>query len=235
MKRVNYIFCLLVFILGCKDTTDDLPINNGNGNGAQDPEVGVQLIFPFEGSLCNEGTNITPTESTVNFEWIPNDNALSYKLSVQNLDTDVITEYITEDFILPITIERSQAYRWVVEYDIQEETKTSAIWNFYNAGPGEQTYAPFPAEILSPTMAENLASTTSITLQWSGSDVDDDIIGYDVYFGTESSPTLNTSDMTSNQLTVAVAPGSIYYWEIVTKDAEGNTSESGVYQFRILE
>ena len=234
MKKVNYIFCLLVLMTGCKDTTDDLPINNGNGNGALDPEIGVQLIFPFEGSLCNEGTNITPTESTVNFEWIPNDNALSYKLSIQDLETDVITEYFTEDFVMPITVERSKAYRWVVEYDIQDETKQSAIWNFYNEGPGVQTYAPFPAEILSPTMAQILTSATSVTLQWSGSDVDDDIIGYDVYFGTSSSPELNISDLTVNQLSVSVVPGNIYYWEIVTKDAEGNSSESGLYQFNIL-
>lgn len=233
MKRVNYIFCLVVFIFGCKDTTDDLPVNNGNG--AQDPLIGVNLIFPFEGSLCNEGINITPTESIVNFEWEPNDNALTYKLSLQNLNTDIITEYFTEDFIIPITIGRSQAYRWVVEYDLQEETKTSPIWNFYNAGPGVQTYAPFPAEISSPTMAQTLVSATSVVLQWSGSDVDDDIVSFDVYFGTNSSPTLSTSNITANQLTVAVVPGNIYYWEIVTKDAEGNSSESGIHQFIVLE
>lgn len=233
MRKVNHIFCLVVFILGCKDTTDDLPITNGNG--AQDPPVGVQLIFPFEGSLCNEGVDVTPTESTINFEWEPNDNALSYKLSVQNLDTEVVTEYITEDFIMPVTIARSQAYRWVVEYDIQDETKQSEIWNFYNEGPGVQTYTPFPAEILSPSMAETISATSSLTLQWSGSDVDNDIVAYDVYFGTDNPPVINTNDITGNQITVPVISGTIYYWEIVTKDAAGNSSESGVYQFRILE
>lgn len=233
MRRVSFLFCLVVLMHGCKDTTDD--ISDNNGNGAQDPPDGVQLIFPFEGSLCNEGLNITPTESTVNFEWEPNDNALSYKLSVKNLDTDIITEYFTEDFIMPITLQRSQAYRWVVEYDIQDETKTSATWNFYNAGPGEQTYAPFPAEVTSPSMAEAISATNAVNLQWSGSDVDNDIVDYDVYFGMENPPDIHTSDISTSQLTVSVSPGNIYYWYVVTHDSAGNSSDSGVYQFRVLD
>jgi hypothetical protein len=232
MKKIAYLFSLVVFVLGCKDTTDDGPIDAGNG---RDLPEGVQLIFPFEDSLCNEGTNLTPTESTVYFEWAPNDNAEIYILHIENLTTGDITQYETVDFILPVTIPRAYPFRWFVEYNYQNETKISPSWNFYNAGAGLQNYAPFPAEIISPTMAQTLTSTTSLVLQWTGNDVDDDIVSYDVYFGTNNPPTINTSDISSNQLTVAVAPSNIYYWEVVTKDASGNSSESGIYQFKVLE
>ncbi len=234
MKKLVHILFLVVFILGCKDTTDDDATNNQN-NGAQDEPVGVDLIFPHENSLCNEGENPTPTQSTVFFEWHPNDNAQSYTLTVENLDLGSVLQYETEDFIFPVTIERAMAFRWFVTYELQGETKESEVWNFYNEGPGVQTYPPFPAEIISPNMAQNIPSTNSVVLRWEGSDVDDDIVAYDVYFGTDNPPSLNTSDITADQLTVSVAAGSIYYWRIVTKDAGGNSSQSSVYQFRITE
>lgn len=233
MRQITYIICAAIVLLGCNDTTDD-GLLNGNG-GAQDPPNGVQLIFPQEDSLCNEGENPTPTESTVFFEWEPNDNAATYTLTVENLDTGSIDQYQTVDFIFPVTINRAEAFRWFVEYGYQDEIKVSAIWNFYNAGPGVQTYAPFPAEIISPSMAQTIPATNSVTLEWSGSDVDDDIIGYDVYFGTNNPPSVISSDISVNQLTVSVAIGNTYYWNVVTKDVEGNSSESGVFEFKIVQ
>ncbi|WP_178987861.1 hypothetical protein [Winogradskyella schleiferi] len=232
MKKVVTILCAVVVLFGCSNTTDD---GFNNINGPQDSPTGVTLVFPSDDTLCNEGTNLTPTESTVYFEWQPNDNAETYTLSIENLSTGTIEQYDTLDFIFPVTIDRAEAYRWFVNYELQGEIKESAIWNFYNAGPGVQTYAPFPAEIISPSMAQTLNSTTSVTLEWSGSDVDNDIVSYDVYFGTEIHPSITASDISANQFTVSVASGTIYYWNIITKDAEGNTSESGVHQFSVLD
>lgn len=234
MKNLIYTFFTVIILFGCSDTTNDGGGNNGN-NGNQDPPTGVFLVFPHQDSLCNEGEDPTPTESTVFFEWVYNDNAEIYTLHIENLSTGSMSQYETVDFIYPVTIQRPESFRWYVTYELNGETKESASWNFYNAGPGVQTYAPFPAEVISPIMAQNISSTTSITLHWSGSDVDDDIINYDVYFGTENPPGLSTSNISGEQITVAVVPGNIYYWFVVTKDAEGNSSESGVFQFRVLE
>ncbi len=233
MKKTIYILCALMLIVSCSDTTND-GNPNGNGNG-QDLPTGVNLVFPHQDDLCNEGTNITETESTVFFEWEPNSNAETYTLTLENLSSGNTTQYETSDFILPVTIQRAVAYRWFVEYNHQDEAKVSAIWNFYNAGPGVVTYPPFPADLIAPMMAQNIPSTTSVILHWEGSDVENDIVGYDVYVSTNNSPELNTSDITANQLTVTVAPDNIYYWKVVTKDADGNTSESNIFQFRILE
>lgn len=232
MKKLIYICFAAVFIFGCSNSDEG---NGGNGQGnTQDPAIGVVLVFPHQDSLCNEGENPTPNESTVFFEWVPNNNAQNYRLTIENLDSGVVSQYDTQDFIFPVTIERAVPFRWSVAYQLQGETKESAMWNFYNAGPGIQTYAPFPAEIISPTMAQNVASTNSVTLTWNGNDLDDDITNYDVYFGIDNPPSINASDLVDEQLTVTVIPGTIYYWNIVTKDSAGNSSESGIYQFRVL-
>ncbi|MEM6514688.1 MAG: hypothetical protein AAF688_00755 [Bacteroidota bacterium] len=231
MRKIVYLFAFLIIFFSCDNTESP----GGNGNGADDP-VPVLLVFPQKDILCNEGLDPTPTQSTVFFEWLPNSNAISYTLYLENLNTNEIAQYETDDndFILPITIARATPYRWRVDYNLNGDIKQSEAWNFYNAGPGLQNYAPFPAEIASPVMAESLPTTTSVNLQWSGSDVDNDVVAYDVYFGTENPPTLKTSGLTETQLSVPVNPDTIYYWNIITKDAGGNTSESGVFQFRVL-
>ena len=224
-----------MFTLGCSNASDG-ELENGSENGEpQDEPIAVLLVFPDKNALCNEGTQLTPTESTVFFEWEPNDNAINYILTIENLATETILKFETDGFILPVTIDRAQPFRWFVSYDFLSETKDSELWNFYNAGPGVQTYAPFPAAIISPSMSQSIPSTNSVTLEWSGSDVDDDIVDYDVYFGETSPLSLITSAISANQLTVSVVPGTIYFWNVVTKDAVGNTSESGIYQFKVLE
>ena len=97
-----------------------------------------------------------------------------------------------------------------------------------------QSYTPFPAAIVAPSMAQSIANTNSVTLKWTGSDVDDDIVGYDVYFGTQANPSIHDSDITANEANVSVTTGTIYYWKVITKDQEGNTSDSGLYQFKVL-
>ena len=234
MKKLTYLYVMAVVIFGCNNSEDDGSGANGFGV-TPDPPVGVLLVFPNQDSLCNEGENPTPTESTVFFEWAPNNNALNYRLTIENLNSGDISQYDTQDFIFPVTLERAVPFRWNVTYQLQGEVKQSAIWNFYNAGPGVQTYAPFPAEIIAPSMAQNIASTNSVTLNWNGNDLDDNIVAYDIFFGPNNPPELNTSDIVDTQLTVSVAPDNIYYWNVVTKDSAGNSSESGVYQFRILD
>jgi len=125
-------------------------------------------------------------------------------------------------------------YKWYVISIKGSRTEESETWQFYNAGPGVQSYAPFPAAILAPSMAQPIPTTNSVILQWTGSDVDADIVGYDVYFGTIETPSLLLSELITNETTVDVSSNTIYYWKVITKDSLGNTSDSGLYQFKVL-
>jgi hypothetical protein len=83
-------------------------------------------------------------------------------------------------------------------------------------------------------MAEEISGVSEITLKWTANDLDNDITGYDVYFGTDSVPVIYANDMDDNELIVSVVSDTIYYWRIITNDSLGNTSDTGVYQFRII-
>jgi hypothetical protein len=236
MKHLLTIICLVFLVFGCSKSSDDNTNPDGEnpdltGDGGTDG--GVALYFPQENMLCNEGTNLTPTESMVFFEWRANSSG-DYKIIIENLSTGNIIEQETSLDIIPIVIQRATAYKWFVESSNGSKTERSEVWQFHNAGPGVQSYTPFPAVINTPTMAKLIPSTSTVILNWTGNDIDNDIAGYDVYFGTNKTPSIHSSNVSASELNVIVASGIIYYWKVITKDTLGNTSDSGTYQFKVL-
>jgi hypothetical protein len=197
----------------------------------------VQLVFPLKNSECNEGRFITDTESTITFEWRSVEDADEYEIFITNLSSTIQNSYTTTDDTLSVVLQRAAPYSWYVASKAAgvDSSEVSEVWKFYNAGEGIQSHVPFPADIISPTMAQKItASSGSITLDWEGSDLDDDIVGYDVFFGTTSPPELFASDLIQSALpNVSVSSGTVYYWSVTTKDAYGNRSETGVYQFKV--
>ena len=224
MKKI-LLFSTIILLFACKDTI-----------GPAKPTE-VDLIFPFENSECNIGTDSTETESTVMFEWHAARNTDEYELNLKNLSTGDSTAHATTGLNLSIRLKRATPYAWYIvsKSNLTEITAQSAIWKFYNAGVGITSYAPFPAEIVSPKMAETITTTANvISLIWNGGDVDNDIVGYDVYFGTTNALGIIENDLQESTLNnVAVSPNTVYYWKIITKDAHGNSSDSGVYQFKV--
>ena len=231
MKKALLVFSVLLLLLNCeRDDVDPHQI-------ADNPTKAL-LVFPYKNSECNEGTNITATESTVFFEWKPAENTDEYELILSNLSTADQASFMTAETKIPIVLKRGTPYSWYVvsRSNKVDSTAQSETWKFYNAGEGIESYAPFPAEIIAPLMAETISSSSGvITLDWDGSDADNDIAGYDVYFSTTNPPDPFVNNLQESVLTdVQVESGSIYYWSVTTKDAHGNSSDSGIFQFKIL-
>lgn len=230
MKKAIFLLSLLFLLYGCGEE-NPVPVVPEN------PAVAT-LVFPYENSLCNEGTNITATESTVLFEWKASEYTDMYELTLKSLTTGTITSHQTSKTEISIILNRGTPYSWYVisKSNTVSVTARSATWKFYNAGEAIRSYAPFPAEIISPAMAVTInAAAGVITLDWNGNDVDGDIAGYDVYFGTTATPSIFRSDLSESILNnVPVSSNTIYYWKIITKDLRGNKSDSGVFQFKIL-
>jgi hypothetical protein len=92
--------------------------------------------------------------------------------------------------------------------------------------------APYTPNNPSP---HNGDTTTSVmtTLQWSGGDPDpNDIVRYDVYWGTSQSP----PKVSSNQSTLSYSPGTLlantsFYWMIVSWDNHGASTTGPLWQF----
>ncbi len=237
-KLITYILgCILIYSINqsCSSGSnggDDMP---DPGQEQTTPPSSANLVFPEQNSECTTGSNLTSTESTIVFNWNDADNATSYQLFVKNLNTQSTQNYITNSSEQSVTILRSTPYSWyVVSKNSGTETAQSATWKFYNAGEATSSYAPFPAELVAPTLAQSLASsTTSVNLQWNGSDVDDDIKEYDVFFGTESPPTNKTTTTDNTNTNVTVTSGNTYYWTVVTIDDNNNNSESQIFSFSV--
>ncbi|WP_350289126.1 hypothetical protein [uncultured Croceitalea sp.] len=227
MKLKYFSFVLLVILIACKK--DKAP---------KSPE-GALLVFPLQNSECTTGTSVNETLSQVTFEWQPSANTELYVLSVVNLNTNTPQTITTASTSASLSIEKGAPYSWSVisSNSSSDITATSENWLFYNAGP-QINYAPFPAQIIFPASGSTVQANEAnqITLSWMGTDVEDDIVSFEIYFSEQNPPAslLQTTDATTMELNVNVISGNTYYWRIITTDETGNTSDSGVYDFKIL-
>ena len=224
-----WIAILLIFAGACKkgSKTEVIP----------DP-VKALLVFPAQNEACTSGTIISATQSSLKFTWNKAEHTDNYELVLKNLLTNTSSTFPSGSAELELTLSRNTPYSWSI---ISKSTKSastaqSETWKFYNSGPAVTVHIPFPADIVSPILGANInAVNGKVTLDWDGSDVDNDIASYDVYLDTSSDvKTLLSGNITAHILNdVAVKANTLYYWKIVTRDAKGNTSTSTVSQFKV--
>nr|WP_294947455.1 hypothetical protein [uncultured Mucilaginibacter sp.] len=223
MRQLIYISLIAFVLVGCIK------------EAAVPPPGRTRLIFPEANALCTSGTIISDTESKLTFKWTAAQNADGYDMIVKNLLTGELETYSTDKNEYEASLLRATPYAWFIK---ATSTKTAAVTSsdttkFYNAGAANITYAPYPADILFPLLAQAIpAGSGKITLDWDGADVDNDITTYDIYFGTTPTPPALKLNLTDSKLAdVPVTAGNTYYWKIVTHDSEGNVSDSGVFLF----
>ena len=232
MRIANKIIYNIAFVLAI---TTLYNCGGGGGGGEEIPEdpKPATLIFPLQNSECNEGTIISETESRVTFEWNEAVDANSYTLVLTNLLENTTRNINTVGTSKSETILRGVPYSWYIvsKANGTPNTANSETWKFYNAGIAVENYAPFPAGLLSPVMGG--LATTSTTLKWEGSDIDNDIQSYDVYLSTTSPPTTLLGNTVSPSFdTSSLTPDTVYYWSVTTKDGHGNQSLSPIFEFR---
>ncbi|SDX29860.1 hypothetical protein SAMN05444411_104146 [Lutibacter oricola] len=212
----------------------------GGGGGDDEPEVpevkapeAAILKSPLKNEECNQGNIISDTESDVVFKWNAANNTTGYKVVLKNLNSNKTVETSTTGTQLTLTLLRGVAYSWNVVSVATGTTKTatSETWKLFNAGLPVENYAPFPAEVVSPPMGGLTNST--VTLEWNGSDADNDIESYDVYLSTDNPPTTLYQNTTTSKIeNITLNSDEIYFWKVVTKDSHGNNSESQIFDFR---
>jgi hypothetical protein len=233
MRKIPLAAILLMLFLSC-----------GKNKGTTEPEPAVilapdkaALSGPASNATCTVGRVLSATQSAVTFNWSAAPNAENYDITIRNLLTATTVTQNTAATQLELTLLRNTPYAWYVTAKTSKTTTTSQsdTWKFYNAGLAATNYAPFPADLTAPLFNQNLTATAGkVTMMWTGSDVDNDISGYDIYLGTTLS---NMVAVKSNQtivgLDVMVTSGTLYYWKVVTKDSLGNNSTSVTNQFAV--
>jgi hypothetical protein len=224
MRKLIYIITLGILFSCTKETLES-------------PPSSADLELPLKDETCNTGIVVSKTRSTVTFTWKQANSTTRYELVIKNLITNEVVSYKTPTLSLSVELNRNTPYSWYVNsLNSTPQVAKSEVWKFYNSGEAITNYSPYPAEIISPKMDEIFAAgTANVNLTWAGLDVDKDIVNYDVYFGTATTPPLLRT-ITVNQgssLQVSVTTKTTYYWKVITKDKEGNRSDSGIFKFTL--
>ncbi|TSE06934.1 MULTISPECIES: hypothetical protein [Aquimarina] len=246
MKKIFiYIFSSIVLV-AC--SSDDNPAPQPEPPVVVSPPTAASLVFPENNSLCTEAKNLTgnPGEAnrtyTISFRWTGVVDNI-YEISLTNeADNTVRNESITAtttDVVLDIDgIIPGAKYNWqvVASKSGTTETAESNEQTFTAAGIAEISFAPNPATANNPKQNAALAATTSVTLDWTGKDDDNDIREYDVYFGEDNPPATKIETTIDNTITtkdVTVASNKLYFWRIITRDEAGNESSSAIFKFAV--
>ncbi len=230
--NINKVLFLVVAVAMFNCGGSDSGGDNGGGDKILPPEA-ASLVSPVNNEECNQGNSVSDTESNVRFEWNRAANATSYTVILKNLDTDGTEEFTSSANITTIKLLKGVPYSWQVVSKSNKTTTTasSETWRFYNAGEGVSNYAPFPADLVSPAMGSTTSATVS--LEWTGSDIDNDIEDYKVYLSTSTPPTDLQATTTDTSLSnITLAADTVHYWRVVTTDTEGNNSQSPIFEFR---
>lgn len=233
MRKLLTIIAIGIMVAGCGKGSKDTVTPPAPSPGK------ASLLFPAKDELCNQGTIISSTQNKVVLKWSSAANADSYSISYTNLLTQIRTLLTSTQNQLEVTLDRNTPYAWYVTALSSKNTAVttqSDTWKFYNSGPGITSYAPFPAEAVSPTMGATVSVGAQLTcnITWKANDVDNDIVNFDVYLDDKVSPVLYASKITNAFVqNFPVKKGITYYWKIATRDAKGNISYSDTYQFTV--
>jgi hypothetical protein len=207
--------------------------------GKDDPKIPEPaiLVFPAQNSQCTTGVEVSATASRVDFIWNPSKNTDIYEIEVKNLLNNSTQTAATSSTTIGVTIAKGTPFSWRVTSKSNEAQKLgiSQTWLFYNAG-SETTYAPFPAQIISPSSGATVARDASgeVQLKWTGADVDNDISGFEVFLDITDQTATSVGMLSSGtmELNIPLDADIVYYWKVITTDLEGNTSDSGTYSFK---
>jgi len=129
-------------------------------------------------------------------------------------------------------LSNSTTYYWqVVAEDSLGNRTAGNIWRFTTVLQADQP----PTEPDNPTPstdAENQETTLNLT--WNPStDPEGGTVYYDLYFGTQENPPLSVSNLTTTQSQrTGLSNDTKYYWKVVAKDEQSNSTSGQVWNFR---
>lgn len=189
------------------------------------------LVDPINNSLC--------IDNVVNFQWNASTDsdgdAITYEIQVatDNQFSNIAHTFTQSATSKNITLEKGVAYYWRVKAkDSKDSSDYSSTFQLYTEGEGEINHLPFSPALVSPDL-NNVVQETSTTLEWTASDVDNDTLTFDVYFGTDEDPvTIASENQTATTLDVNLEASTNYYWKVVVKDTNGGQTIGQVWNFK---
>ncbi len=226
MRTVLSILLVGALVWGCKK--DDPP----------SPPGVVSLVAPAKNTECSPIDSSSGNTNLVQFTWQADANSESYQLRIQDLNSGTTQTKTTTALSEILPVNKGTPFSWSVTSMNTKVTETavSETWFFFSPGT-ELSYAPFPAEIVSPNGPKAfIDGSGEVTLEWAGSDLDNDIEQYQIYYSNTTPPSLydTTTVNEASSISVPAISNTNYYWKVVTIDREGNSSDTGILSFTAI-
>ena len=209
------------------------------GGGASDEGPEESNLNPTTPVLISPTNNLLCVDATLNFSWNAatdaDGNAINYLLEIAT-DNQFANIVKTRNNInatsTQFSLETGTSYYWRVKARDEEDgaSEYSSVYQFYTEGVGLVNHIPFLPALIGPEM-EATVSESSVTLEWTASDVDNDTLMYDLYFGTTETPELVSENQSETTYVSSVSSASNYYWKVVVKDGKGGASIGPVWRF----
>ncbi|WP_163517683.1 SusE domain-containing protein [Gelidibacter japonicus] len=226
MKKIAFSILFCTIFLGCStggDSDPDLPKN----------------IAPTIPTLSSPSNTLLCVNNILEFKWEAssdgNGDAITYKIEISkdNQFTSISKTATVSGTTMTFTLERGVAYYWRVEaIDSKNESSGfSKVFSLYTEGDGATNYLPYAPQLIKPELSASIEVTTA-TLEWLGSDVDDDPLTYDIYFDENNPPTtLVSENQVVQTFEVLLAPNKTYYWKVIVKDNKEGRTIGQVWNF----
>lgn len=197
----------------------------------------VSLSSPADSTACLKSTLTSGSTASVTFSWKAASNADSYRLDVKNQKTQTTTSYNTSNESYTLNLDVNTPYSWDVVAINNTGKVTSDVWEFYLSGTPSSSYAPFPADLISPASGTVIStkgvSSIQVTFKWTASDPDNDIASYAVYLDNTNASTPLIATQMADSTIQTLTSGKTYYWKVVTLDNAGNSSTSEINSFQL--
>lgn len=221
----NFIYFIIIGFLS-------ISCSNGGEDTNDTAPIAPTLVAPANNKLC--------LDNSVDFEWNIDTEAnktTSYQIQIakDNQFTPIVKTVTTVSDLQTIQLEKNTAYYWRIKATDSQNSLSSfsATYKFYTAGEAVTNRLPFLPELVFPA-SNSVLNTATAKLSWTATDVDaTDILVYDVYFGTTTTPTQKISEnITTTTLDVNLNTGKEYYWKVVVKDNKGGETTGQIWKFK---
>ncbi|GGA67715.1 hypothetical protein GCM10008015_05580 [Flavobacterium palustre] len=210
------------------------------GGGDDSSDVTKKNKAPSIPTLIAPANNLLCIDNSVAFQWNaasdPDSDAITYQIEIAK-DNQFSQINYTNSSTTPgktISLGKGVRYYWRVKAIDSKNLSGSysSVFQFYTEGTALTNHLPFAPSLVKPELS-SVVSDNSVVLEWIASDVDaNDVLTYDVYFGTTNPPTAKVSSGQSlKTYTQSLNASGTFYWSVDVKDNKGGISKGQVWQF----
>ena len=187
-------------------------------------------------SPIHNATDVAPPMITFSWEASdPDEDILTYSIFLGENSSSpdmLIASNLNQTQYVFNQLEGNMWYCWQVYCsDSHGAQSESPLWWFNTSN--NTNLAPFAPFQPLPTDNDVVNIKENITLSWTGGDPDDELLSYDVYFGSNSSVSLLGTHLETCKydLVVNLSVNTTYYWKIIAQDMHGAETSSDLWSF----